>query len=189
MQLATGAHAIQPTPNPASFPAAFEVSGSQALERLYEAHYRLVYGAAWRVTGNAADSEDVLQTVFLRLAGRDLTAELIENPEGYLRRAAVNASINLLERKSRKDISLEKTAEPADSASHAERRDLREVLRLAMAKLGARSAEMFALRFLEGYSNPEIADMFGISTLAVSVALHRARKQLQKDIRDLGGLA
>jgi RNA polymerase sigma-70 factor (ECF subfamily) len=188
MQLATGINAIHPTPNTAPFPQAFAASGPQLLERLFEAHHRLVYSAAWRVTGNAADAEDVMQTVFLRLAGRDLSADLIENPEGYLRRAAVNASINLLELKSRKNVSLEKSAEPTDHTSHAERSDLREVLRMAMAKLGARTAEMFALRFLEGHSNPEIAEMFGISTLVVSVTLHRARKQLQKEIRQLGGL-
>ena len=175
-------------PNLVPFPTTHLGSGPLALERLFDAHHRLVYGAAWRVTGNAADADDVLQTVFLRLAGRDLSADLIENPEGYLRRAAVNASINLLELKSRKNVSLEKSAEPVDAANHAERSDLREVLRMAMAKLGGRTAEMFALRFLEGHSNSEIADMFGVSTLVVSVTLHRARKQLQNEIRQLGGL-
>lgn len=188
MQLATGAPPIQPTPQPIPFPAAFQPSAPQALERLFEKHHRLVYATAWRVTGNAADAEDVLQTVFLRLAGRDIAADLIENPEGYLRRAAVNAAINLIELKSRKNVSLEKAAEPLEPSNHAERSDLREVLRLAMAKLGTRTAEMFALRFLEGYSNPEIAEMFGVSTLVVSVTLHRARKQLQNEIRLLGGL-
>lgn len=77
-------------PNLVPFPTTHLGSGPLALERLFDAHHRLVYGAAWRVTGNAADAEDVLQTVFLRLAGRDLSADLIENPEGYLRRAAVN---------------------------------------------------------------------------------------------------
>ena len=188
MQLATGAHAINPTPNLVPFPSASSASGAAALERLFDAHNRLVYAAAWRVTGNAADAEDVLQTVFLRLAGRDLSADLIENPEGYLRRAAVNAAINLLALKSRKNVSLEKSAEPSAGTNHAERSDLREVLRMAMAKLGSRTAEMFALRFLEGHSNPEIAEMFGVSTLVVSVTLFRARKQLQNEIRLLGGL-
>jgi RNA polymerase sigma factor (sigma-70 family) len=47
---------------------------------------------------------------------------------------------------------------------------------------------MFALRFIEGYENPEIAEMFGVSQVSVAVTLHRARKQLQKEIRQLGGL-
>jgi len=37
------------------------------LETLFRAHYKHVFRAAHRITGSAADAEDVLQTVFLRL--------------------------------------------------------------------------------------------------------------------------
>ena len=43
------------TPVPAGFAA------------LYARHYEAVFRAALRVTGNPADAEDVLQTVFLRV--------------------------------------------------------------------------------------------------------------------------
>ena len=181
MQLATGAHTIPSVPNPQPFPQ----PGPAALERAFDAHHAMVFRAAYRITGNAADAEDVLQTVFLRLAGRDLSAEVIDNTEGYLRRAAVNASLNLLEQRARKNVPLESAPEPR---ARSDQQDLREVLRLAMATLGGRTAEMFALRFIEGHSNGEIADMFGVSSLVVGVTLHRARKQLQKKIRQLGGL-
>ncbi len=181
MQLATGAQTIPSVPNPQPFPAA----GPGALERAFDAHHAMVFRTAYRVTGNAADAEDVLQTVFLRLAGRDLSAEVIENPEGYLRRAAVNASLNLMEQRARKNIPLESAPEPH---ARADQTDLREVLRLALATLGGRTAEMFALRFVEGHSNGEIAEMFGVSSLVVGVTLHRARKQLQKEITQAGGL-
>ncbi len=156
-----------------------------ALERAFEEHRALVFRAAYRVTGNAADSEDVLQTVFLRLASRDTAAEEVDNIESYLRRAAVNASINLLDLRSRRNVSLEKAPEPHATT---DQRDLREVLRMAMSKLGGRTAEMFALRFIEGFPNAEIAQMFGVSSIVVAVTLHRARRQLQKEVRALGGL-
>jgi DNA-directed RNA polymerase specialized sigma24 family protein len=38
------------------------------LERAFRAHHPLVFRTAYRITGNVADAEDVLQTVFLRLA-------------------------------------------------------------------------------------------------------------------------
>jgi RNA polymerase sigma factor (sigma-70 family) len=181
MQLAHGATTTISMPNLPPAPA----TGPDALERAFDAHHSMVFRTAWRVTGHAADAEDVLQTVFLRLAGRDLGAEIIDNLEGYLRRAAVNASLNLLEQRSRSNIPLESAPEP-----HAGRdqQDLREVLRLALATLGGRTAEMFTLRFIEGHSNGEIAEMFGVSALVVGVTLHRARKQLQKEIKQLGGL-
>ena len=40
------------------------------LEPIYRQHSKAVLRAAYRVTGNADDAEDALQTVFLRLARR-----------------------------------------------------------------------------------------------------------------------
>jgi RNA polymerase sigma-70 factor (ECF subfamily) len=152
------------------------------LELAFDQHQRMVFRTAYRVTGNVADAEDVLQTVFLRLSAN---APELTNLEGYLRRAAVNASLNLLELRSRGNVPLESAPEPFARQDQGE---LRQVLRRAIATLGGRTAEMFALRFIEGYENSEIADMFGVSQVSVAVTLHRARKQLQKEIRQLGGL-
>ncbi len=194
MQLATGELPIGPTPQPTQA-RAVAIDGNMSklsagawesltLESAFDAYSALIFRVAYRMTGNAHDAEDVLQTVFLRLASRDASSAGIENVESYLRRAAVHASLNLLELRSRKDVPLEGLPEPA---GRADQRDLREVLRLAIGKLDRRSAEMFALRFIEGHSNPEIAEMYGVTTLVVAVTLHRARKQLQKEIREMGG--
>ena len=175
MQLAMGTPPIE---------TALIPPGPAALERAFDQHHSMVFRAAYRITGNVADAEDVLQTVFLRLSARHEDAAEVEAIEHYLRRAAVNASLNLLERRSRQNVPLENAPEPH---AREDQRDLREVLRRAIATLAGRTAEMFALRFIEGYENPEIAEMFGISPLVVAVTLHRARKQLQKEIRLLGG--
>lgn len=190
MQLATGALPIPTLPNPPTLPEEGN-DGPHDLERAFDAHHVTVFRAAYRVTGNAADAEDVLQTVFLRLAGSNQGADnmtSIENIEAYLRRAAVNASLNLLERRAGRNVPLESAPEPHARVDEAAQRELRQVLRIAMATLGGRTAEMFALRFIEGHSNGEIAGMFGVSALVVGVTLHRARKQLQKEIKALGGL-
>ncbi len=191
MQLATGESTVSALPQPGS-PERMALSAgaweSMTLERAFDEHHSLIFRVAYRMTGNAADAEDVLQTVFLRLASRDASSSGIENVESYLRRAAVHASLNLLELRSRKDVPLEGVPEPAVKNDQRDQRDLREVLRLAIGRLDRRSAEMFALRFIEGHSNPEIAEMYGVSALVVAVTLHRARKQLQKDIREMGGV-
>ncbi len=47
------------------------------LEKLFHEHNALIFRTAYRVTGSAEDAEDVLQTVFLRLARRtEVDAEL-----------------------------------------------------------------------------------------------------------------
>ena len=60
---------------------------------LFERHYEMVFRAALRVTGNPADAEDVLQTVFLRALAQGGDAGDVALPAAYFRRAAVNAAL------------------------------------------------------------------------------------------------
>lgn len=149
-----------------------------ALEQIYERHHGIVFRVAYRITGNAADAEDILQTVFLRLLGRGGGAEPLAQPESYLRRAAIHAAIDLIrERRTRG----ERDAQAPQETSSPDP-ELRHTLRQALATLEPRHAEMFVLRFFEGFSNGEIARHMGISTLSVAVTLHRIRGKLQKQI-------
>ena len=66
---------------------------------LYERHYEAVFRAALRVTGNPADAEDVLQTVFVRVLARGGDVEDVALPAAYFRRAAVNAAVDVLRRR------------------------------------------------------------------------------------------
>ena len=157
------------------------------LERMFREHHGMVFRTAYRITGSASDAEDVLQTVFLRLAGRGPSAPALENPEHYLRRAAVNAALDVV-RSRRTDeaapIADLKSTEPAQS----DRRELRDCLRRALARLSPGAAEVFALRFLEGHSNREIARMLGVTQVWVAVTVFRARQRLQQEVRSyLGG--
>ena len=71
------------------------------LEILFRAHHGRVFRTAQRITGSAADAEDVLQTVFLRLMKGQGTYDLSQNAEAYLSRAAINASLDLLRSRTR----------------------------------------------------------------------------------------
>src|SRR5262252_378319 len=83
------------------------------LEEIFLGHKDLVFRAAYRITGNVGDAEDVLQTVFLRLL-RHEEANEIRNLPAYLHRSAVNASLDVLRRnKDGKTVSLD------DETSHA----------------------------------------------------------------------
>jgi RNA polymerase sigma-70 factor, ECF subfamily len=146
-----------------------------------------VFRTAYRITGNAADAEDVSQTVFLRLFRRGTNADVakndaLENEESYLRRAAINAALDVI-RARQSDRTVELTdlpAEPAGDYPHDDPRELRLALGRALAQLKPRPAEIFALRFLEGFTNPQIARMLGISQVVVAVIVFRARQQLRK---------
>jgi RNA polymerase sigma-70 factor (ECF subfamily) len=160
------------------------ITGSTEFSRLFERYHGLIFRTAYRLTGNAADAEDVLQTIFLRLL-RQQALTSADHEESYFRRAAVNAALDILRaRKPDRNLTLEDP--PVDDAvlrSH----EMRESLRRAFTVLSPRSAEIFALRHLEDLSNREIAQELGISQILVAVTLHRARRQLQKEIRSYFG--
>jgi RNA polymerase sigma-70 factor (ECF subfamily) len=159
------------------------------LEVLFRAHHGRVFRTAQRITGSAADAEDVLQTVFLRLVKGHETYDLSLNPEAYLSRAAINASFDLLRNRVRAksvgldDIDSESLASRSRSpeAEHADR-ELQTLVRQAVARLGKTAGEMFALRYYEGYDNQQIAGLLKTSPLVVGVVLHRARTRLRKEI-------
>jgi RNA polymerase sigma factor (sigma-70 family) len=151
-------------------------------ERVFRAHHGLVFRTAYRITGNAADAEDVSQTVFLRLFRREHDA--MKNEESYLRRAAINAALDVI-RSRQSDRTVELTdlpAEPAHDSPHNDPRELRMALGRALAQLKPRPSEIFVLRFLEGFSNAQIARMLGISQVLVAVIVYRARQQLRKEL-------
>jgi RNA polymerase sigma-70 factor (ECF subfamily) len=122
----------------------------------------------------------VLQTVFLRLVRRSPESDSMENAESYLRRAAINASLDVI--RSRQSNPTVELVEPPTAPSDGDITELRQALALALSKLQPRSAEIFALRFIEGMSNLEIARMLGISQVLVAVTVYRTRQQLRKDL-------
>jgi RNA polymerase sigma-70 factor (ECF subfamily) len=154
------------------------------LEQIFLEHKDLVFRAAYRVTGNSSDAEDVLQTVFLRLVRLEKFPE-ISNLPGYLHRSAVNASLDLLRGK-KETFSLDEDPNQTEvvSTDHGPHSaELRDWFRHALAKLNPRWAEMFVLRFIEDYSNREIAGIMNTSAAVVAVVLHRTRTQLKKDFK------
>jgi RNA polymerase sigma-70 factor, ECF subfamily len=174
----------------AGAPAVSAPSGE--IEQVFQAHHGRVFRAAYRVTGNASDAEDVLQTVFLRLVRQGWTTASVDSIEGYLHRAAVNGALDLVrDRATARSVPLEEAASAADSRLRPDRQygalELGACLRQAIARLTPRAAEMFALRYFEDYGNQEIAGLLGVSPSEVAVSLHRSRSRLQQEIRSYLG--
>jgi RNA polymerase sigma-70 factor (ECF subfamily) len=165
-------------------------AGLDDLGLLFRDHYKVLFRVAYRLTGSPSDAEDVLQTVFLRLTPNGALRDLSPNPQGYLYRAAVNASVDLLRSRARANaVPLDvvdfdqsrKTSVPSPADNFADT-ELRELIRQAVAKLEGRAATAFALRYFEGYDNGQIAEALGTSQMVVAVTLHRARTRLRKEI-------
>ena len=152
---------------------------------LYESYSGTVYRTALRVTGNGADAEDVLQNVFMRVLNNRLALDPSRAPEAYLRRAATNASIDLLRRKAvRPDMQGPELDIDGrhDQSTHENPPLLKERLRRALARLAPPDAELFVLCYLEGYSYDELAALLDLERGTVASRLHRIKAVLRKDL-------
>ncbi|MEM6796440.1 MAG: sigma-70 family RNA polymerase sigma factor, partial [Acidobacteriota bacterium] len=92
---------------------------SEQLESIFQRYHGKVFAAAYRVTGNSQDAEDVLQTIFIRLLRRQDELDLSPSPGAYLHRSAVNAALDLMRGRARsRSVPLdEQPSAPEDSGA------------------------------------------------------------------------
>lgn len=142
-------------------------------------HGRAVYGTVWRIVGHRADTEDVVQEVFIEAFQR-FSRERVDHWPALLRRLATYRALDRL-RQRRPLIPLDgltlasSGSEPWEVAAE---RELANRLRCAVAKLPRREAGVFCLACFDGLSHAQIAESLEISSGAVAVALHKARTKL-----------
>ena len=163
---------------PISMPSTAPIPG---FAELYERHYEAVFRAALRVTGNPADAEDVLQTVFLRVMAQGGHVEDVTLPAAYFRRAAVNAAVDVLRRRELRAESVYDSLAPHAAVQPPGL--LKERLRRALGILERDDASLFLLRHVEGLSIDELAATFQLEKNNVSVKLHRIRMRLQAEMQ------
>jgi len=149
-------------------------------DRIVREHGPVVFATAWRILGHAADTEDVVQEVFLQ-AHQMAQVEVVRCWEALLRRlAACRALDRLRQRRATVSIdSLALTTTSDDPEAIAMERELAGRLRQAVALLPRREATVFCLRYFDDLSYEEIAETLQISLGAVGTALHKARTRLE----------
>jgi RNA polymerase sigma factor (sigma-70 family) len=167
------------SPHVGEFAEMTSTPGLTGFAALYARHCEAVFRAALRVTGNPADAEDVVQTVFLRVLSREHD-QAARRPAAYFRRAAVNAAVDLLRRRAAHAETIYDDRAP--DAVVEPQLLLKERLRRAVATLQSEDATLFLLRHVEGLSIEELADLFQLEKNNVAVRLHRIRRRLQTEM-------
>jgi RNA polymerase sigma-70 factor (ECF subfamily) len=163
----------------------------QDLAKLFEEHGGFVFRVAYRITGNKAEAEDILQGLFLRLLQSERVVDFESNPKGYLYRATVNMALDRIRREGRivssDEMEQHQTTVP-DPDRQYRSTQIQAWFRMALSKLSPMAAEMFVLKHLEGYENHEIAQMLGTTRGTVAVGLFRSRAFLKKTMSQFLGL-
>ncbi|HEX9982446.1 MAG TPA: RNA polymerase sigma factor [Thermoanaerobaculia bacterium] len=147
-------------------------------EARFEAFYRKSAGALWsyifRLTGDAATADDLLQKAFFRFlrANPPLVSE--EHMRRWLFRTATNLTMDHFRETKR----WKKEELSAQASIAPDRGELRHDMMRIFSELKPQERALLWLAHVEESSHDEIAETLGLKSKSVRVLLFRARKRL-----------
>lgn len=143
-----------------------------------------MYWAAFRLTGHAAEAEDLVQEVYLKLWTQRDRLPQMDSEEAYCVRMVRNVFLDR-RRSARLPLSGESIAErPAvaddDVAAHTELCDLAARARMLMDRLPEQQRTVMMLKDVDDCTYEEVAERTGLTPGNLRVVLSRARKTIRR---------
>jgi len=164
----------------------------RALGELYDRYEARIYSYIYRRTGNESLAEDLTAQVFLKMLEAIRSDKAWHSSfSGWLYRIAHNAVIDYYRQRDRQQqVSLEDTLTTTASDHNpvvmAEASVDAERLRIAISRLTEEQAEVITLRFLEGYSISEVAEMLDKTEGSIKALQYRAVTTLRQLLQHEG---
>ncbi|MFE9394412.1 SigE family RNA polymerase sigma factor [Streptomyces flavidovirens] len=140
-----------------------------------------LYATAYHLTGDRYEAEDLLQSaLFSTYRAWDRISDKAA-VGGYLRRTMTNLHISAWRRRKLNEYPTEELPETANDTDAMRGTELRAVLWQALARLPELQRTMLVLRYYEGRTDPEIADILDISVGTVKSSIWRSLRRLRED--------
>lgn len=159
---------------------------ADAFGRLYDMHVDRVYRHIYYRVGNVADAEDLTQQVFLRAWQAIRRYKKTSSPFlAWLMTISHNLVVDFYRSKKEgvypyPDFEIPDRETYSSPECSAEAHFDQQRLRRAVLELPGDQQQVILMRFIEGFSYPEIASSLGKSEGAIRVILHRALVRLRK---------
>ncbi|MER7195205.1 SigE family RNA polymerase sigma factor [Streptomyces flaveolus] len=140
-----------------------------------------LYATAYHLTGDRFEAEDLLQSaLFSTYRAWDRISDKAA-VGGYLRRTMTNLHISAWRRRKLNEYPTEELPETPGDTDAMRGTELRTVLWQALARLPELQRTMLVLRYYEGRTDPEIADILDISVGTVKSSIWRSLRRLRED--------
>lgn len=150
-------------------------------QQIFAEHAPALFRWAYRLTGSAADAEEIVQECFLALLRPGRTFDPGRAPvRTYLYGAVRNQALKRLRRREVPGDGNEPRALEDSPQRRLERQELSEAVAEAMARLTDGQREVVVLAHYEQLPISEIADILQIDAGAVKSRLQRARAALKE---------
>ncbi|MFC4032801.1 SigE family RNA polymerase sigma factor [Streptomyces polygonati] len=140
-----------------------------------------LYATAYHLTGDRFAAEDLLQSaLFSTYRAWDRISDKAA-VGGYLRRTMTNLHISAWRRRKLSEYPTEELPETVGDTDEMGGTELRAVLWQALARLPEQQRTMLVLRYYEGRTDPEIAEILGISVGTVKSSIWRSLRRMRED--------
>ena len=153
--------------------------------RLYDDHAQALFAFLLNLTRNEADTRDLLQELFVKLARRPDLLHDVREERGFLIRLAHNLAIDLMRRRGTRERNHEQLAaempNPFAPSANPDEQAFREALAKALAELPPEQRAVVHLKLWERWTFEQIAAALEIPP---NTAASRYRYGLDK-LRDL----
>lgn len=160
-------------------------------EATFMEHWAQVYRLLRRLVGDPAEAEDLALEAFLRLYRHRRRQADDFNTGGWLHKVATNLglqSIRAWKRRERYELAAGKYAleeqEPDSPAEILAQGEQRQRVRLALAHLNERQAQLLVLRH-SGLAYKEIASLLDLAPASIGPLLVRAEREFERQYRAL----
>lgn len=154
----------------------------KAFLKLFQEYEENIYRVAYVYVKNESDALDVVQEVAYRSFKNISTLKKPEFFKTWIIKIAITCSIDLV-RKSKKVVQLNPEYE-AQLGSQAEDVSLSITLRELIERLNEEEKSIVILRFYEGYSFKEIAELLDIPLGTGKTIFYRAIGKLRNEFRE-----
>lgn len=156
------------------------MSRDERFEKEMLPHLRSLFGAAYRMTGNAHDAEDLVQETFLRAHRALGRFETGTNARAWLHTILQRVRTDAFRRRKRRPETVELVGEGPPTAPQQDAlASGREDLERALAALPEAFRTAVVLRDVQELSYAEIAAALGIPVGTVMSRIHRGRSLLR----------
>lgn len=152
-----------------------------AFRALYQAHVGRVHAVCLRMTANAAEAEERVQDVFVRVWQQLKGFRGDSAFSTWLHRLTVNEVLQARRATGRREARVRLAGDDEELEQTAGRHDAPSPdLAHALARLPEGARTVFVLHDVEGYQHDEIAGMLGIAEGTSKAQLFRARRLLRE---------
>jgi RNA polymerase sigma-70 factor (ECF subfamily) len=172
-----------PRPTDEDLLAAAREGDRRAFGQLIERHGPALFRLAFRLVGDSAEAEDVVQETLVGAFEHMAKFRGRASVKTWLSRILVRQAARSHRRRARRKVHVLPTDELTNARPSSEDADRRMDVSRALDALPRAQREVVVLREFEGMSYAEIAEVVGVPRGTVESRLHRARQELGRRLQ------